>query len=40
MGPFGLPWPTFGAFLVIVASVIISIGWAMLRSDSGGGPHE
>jgi hypothetical protein len=40
MGPFGLPWPTFGAILVIVASVIISIVWAMFRSESDGGPHE
>jgi hypothetical protein len=40
MGPFGLPWSTFGAVLVIVASVIISIIWAVFCSGSNGGPHE
>jgi hypothetical protein len=40
MGPFGLPWPTFGAVLVIAVSVVISIVWAMLCSDSDGGPRE
>jgi hypothetical protein len=40
MGPFGLPWLTFGALVVIVASVVISIIWAVSSSESGGGPDE
>jgi hypothetical protein len=41
MGPFGLPWLTFGALLVVVASIaIISIAWAVWFSGSGGGGDE
>lgn len=40
MGPFGLPWLTFGALLVVVASVVISIAWAVWFSGSGGGGDE
>ena len=40
MGPFGLPWLTFGALLVVAASVVISILWAVLSSGSDGGANE
>jgi len=40
MGPFGLPWLTFGALLVVVASIVISIVWALASSDSDGGRDE
>ena len=34
MGPFGLPWPTFTALLVVLASVVISIVWSKCFSGS------
>ena len=40
MGPFGLPWPTFTALLVVAASVIISIVWAVWFPGSDGGRDE
>jgi len=40
MGPFGLPWLTFGALLVVVASIVISIVWALTSSGSDGGRNE
>jgi len=40
MGPFGLPWLTFGALLVVAASIAISIAWAVWFSGSGGGSDE
>ena len=40
MGPFGLPWLTFGALLVVAASVIISIVWSVWFSGSDGGADE
>lgn len=40
MGPFGLPWLTFGALLVVAASVVISVVWAVWFSGSGGGDDE
>jgi hypothetical protein len=39
MGPFGLPWATFGALIVVAASVVISIVWALWFSGAGG-PDE
>ncbi len=32
-GPFGFPWSTFAAVLVIAASIVFSIVWALLSSD-------
>jgi hypothetical protein len=40
MGPFGLPWLTFSALLVVVASIAISIAWAVWFSGSDGGDDE
>jgi len=40
MGPFGLPWLTFGALLVVVASIGVSIAGAVWFSGSGGGGDE
>jgi hypothetical protein len=40
MGPFGLPWLTFCALLVVAASVVLSIVWAFASSDNGGGSDE
>ncbi len=41
MGPFGLPWLTFGALLVVVVSIAISIAWAVwFSSGSDGGGDE
>ena len=40
MGPFGLPWPTFGALVVVAASIVISIVWAVWFSGTDGGPNE
>lgn len=37
MGPFGLPWSTFSALLVVAASVVIAIVWAALQTRRG---HE
>jgi uncharacterized membrane protein YphA (DoxX/SURF4 family) len=38
MAPFGLPWPTFSAILVILASVVIAVVWAVgVRDDDGKG---
>ncbi len=38
MGPFNMPWMTFSAFIVIGASIAISIIWAIndIRKESGG----
>mgnify|MGYP006294017859 CR=1 FL=1 len=35
-GPMGIPWSTFGAFLVVVGSIVLAIVWA-LRSGDGDG---
>jgi hypothetical protein len=40
MRPFGLPWLTFGALVVVAASIVLSIVWAVLSSGSGGGSDE
>ena len=40
MGPFGLPWLTFGALLVVAASIVISVVWALWLSGPDGGKHE
>ena len=36
-GPLGLPWSTFAALLVILASIVASIVWALLWSSRGDG---
>jgi hypothetical protein len=28
-GPFGLPWPTLSALIVILASIVIAVVWAV-----------
>jgi hypothetical protein len=35
MAPFHLPWPTFGAFLVLGGTLVLAFVWAMvdLRRD-------
>jgi len=40
MGPFGLPWLTFSALLVVAASIATSIAWAVWFSGSDGGGDE
>ncbi len=40
MGLFGLPWLTFGALLVVAASIVISIVWAVWFSEPDGGGDE
>ena len=40
MGPFGLPWLTFSALLVVAASIAIAIVWAIWFSGAGGGGDE
>jgi len=37
MGPFGLPWQTFSALLVVAASVLVSALWALASHDGDGG---
>ena len=27
---FGLPWSTFGAFLVLIATIVLALVWAWL----------
>jgi hypothetical protein len=38
-GPFGLPWPTFSALIVILLSVAIAVVWSLAtgRDDGPGG---
>ena len=36
-GPFGLPWSTFSAFLVIVFSVAVAAVWSVLSRGGGDG---
>lgn len=45
MGPLGLPWGTFTAFLVVAASIVASIIWAACgggerRGGTGRGRDE
>jgi len=28
MAPFNLPWSTFGAFLVLIGTIVLALGWA------------
>lgn len=28
LAPFNLPWPTFGAFLVLIGTIILALVWA------------
>lgn len=28
MAPYGLPWSTFGAFLVLAGTILLALGWA------------
>ena len=30
MAPFHLPWLTFGSFLVLGATILLAIGWALI----------
>lgn len=38
MAPFNLPWSTFGAFLVLGATILLAVGWALWdrARDAGG----
>ena len=36
MGPFGLPWLTFSALLVVVASIVLAVVWAVRSGDDSG----
>ena len=42
-GPLGLPWATFAALLVVIASVALAVIWSVVtgrRDDSKGGRDE
>ena len=30
MAPFHLPWLTFGAFLVLVGTIVLALVWALI----------
>jgi|GEM_PF-1506320 len=36
MGPFNTPWLTFLAWIVIGASILVSIGWSVFGSWNEG----
>ncbi len=39
MGPFHLPWSTFGAFLTVIAAIVFAVLWAIggrAREKRGG----
>jgi hypothetical protein len=39
MAPFNLPWSTFGAFVVLAATIALAIAWALWdRARDGGDP--
>jgi hypothetical protein len=29
MAPFHLPWSTFGAILLVIAAILLAVGWAL-----------
>ena len=29
MAPFNLPWSTFGAFLVLIGTIVLVLAWAL-----------
>ena len=35
MGPFHLPWLTFGALIVMAGSIILAIGWSIWGMKNG-----
>jgi uncharacterized membrane protein YwaF len=37
MGPFGMPWLTFMAFVVTAASIVLAVVWAALDRESRDG---
>ena len=41
MAPFGMPWTTFGAFLVLGGTILLALGWAAWdRSRDQDDPEE
>jgi len=36
-GTFGIPWSTFGAFLVVGVSIVVAILWAVRGGDDDKG---
>ncbi len=38
MGPFGLPWLTFTALLVVAASIVLAVLWAARPGGDDRGP--
>lgn len=30
MAPFGMPWSTFGAFLVLGGTIVLAVVWALI----------
>lgn len=39
MAPFNLPWSTFGAFVVLAATIVLAVVWALWdRARDGGDP--
>jgi hypothetical protein len=39
-GPLGFAWPTFAAFLVIAASVVVAVVWALASGRRGEGGDD
>jgi hypothetical protein len=39
-GPFGFPWSTFSALIVVAASVVLAVVWSILTGRRGGGPGD
>lgn len=38
MAPFGMPWSTFSAFLVLAGTIVLAVVWALIdraREDAG-----
>ena len=40
MAPFGLPWSTFSAFLVLGATIVLALVWAWLDRAREGNDDE
>ncbi len=36
MGPFGTPWSTLGAWIVVAGSILLALGWALWTGRRNG----
>jgi hypothetical protein len=39
-GPFGLPWSTFSAIIVVVLSIALAVVWAIAAGGDGKGGDD